>query len=76
MNQRNSDVKQPVSIGHAIRDPTKYKSPELEYEAVETDQKPDYDVKVDANPAYHCDVHLDANPAYEESNSSQLDDYW
>ena len=46
MNQSNSDVKQSVSIDHAITDPTKYKSPELEYEAVETDQKPDYDVKL------------------------------
>ena len=54
-------------------------SSEPDYDTIETrpkpNRKPGYDVKVDANPAYHADVKMDANPAYRadvktDANSS------
>ena len=54
-NIRYSDVKQSVSRDHTIKDA---KSSEPEYEAITTDYKPDCDVKMDANPAYHATSQL------------------
>ena len=53
-NKRYSDVKQSLSIDYTITDPLKYKPSEPEYEAVETDNKPTCDVKMDANPVYQA----------------------
>ena len=53
-NKRYSDVKHSLSIDYTIKDPLKYKPSEPEYEAVETDNKPTCDVKMDANPAYQA----------------------
>ena len=52
-----SGVKQSVSRDNTIRDPTYVnivKPSEPEYEAIEIAHKPDHDVKMDANPAYHA----------------------
>ena len=42
-------------------------SSEPDYDTIKTHPKPNtklgYDVKVDANPAYHADVKMDANSA-------------
>ena len=57
MNQSNirySDVKLSLSRDCTIKDPMKYNPSEPEYEAIETDHKPDCDVKMDANPAYQA----------------------
>ena len=51
-----SDVKQSVSIDNTIKNPTYVNTArpsEPEYEAIVTAHKPDHDVKVVANPAYH-----------------------
>ena len=57
MNQSNirySDVKLSLSRDCTIKDPMKYNPSEPEYEAIETDHKPDCNVKMDANPAYQA----------------------
>ena len=46
-----------MSRDNTIRDPTYVnivKPSEAEYEAIEPTHKPDHDVKMDANPAYHA----------------------
>ena len=48
---RYSDVKQSVSRDNAIRDS---KSSDAEYAAIATAHKPNRDVKMIANPAYHA----------------------
>ena len=56
-NVRYSDVKQSVSRDNTIKDSTYVNiaiPSEPEYEAIETDHKPNHDVKVAANPAYHA----------------------
>ena len=54
-NTRYSDVKQSLSRDHTITNPAQRKpSEEPEYEAIETDQKPDCDIKMDSNPAYQA----------------------
>ena len=40
-----------MSRDHTIKDA---KSSEPEYETITTDYKPDCDIKIDANPAYHA----------------------
>ena len=74
-NIRYSDVKQSVSRGYTIKDSTNEKPvqpSEPEYEAIETDAKAkmkvDYDVNMDANPAYQCNVKMDTNPAYQATS--------
>ena len=53
-NIRYSEVKQSVSRDNTIKEYTNVKPSEPEYEAITTDHKPGYDVKMDANPAYHA----------------------
>ena len=53
-NNRYSDIKLSLSKDYTIKDPMKYKSSETEYETIETDHKPAYDVKMDVNPAYQA----------------------
>ena len=48
-----SDVKQSVSRNHTIKDS---EPSDPEYEAITTDHKPDYNVKMDADPAYATTV--------------------
>ena len=61
-----------MSRDNTITDSKHVQSNEAEYEAIETDPKPNMkpacDVKMDANPAYHVDVKMDANPAYQATS--------
>ena len=52
-----SGVKQSVSKDNTITDPiyvNAVKPSEAEYELIEIAHKPDHDVKMDTNPAYHA----------------------
>ena len=49
-----------MSRGNTITDSKHVRSTEVEYEAVETDPKP--------NMKPTCDVKMDANPAYQATN--------
>ena len=56
-NVRYSDVKQSVSGDNTIKNyryANTARPSEPEYEDIEIDHKPDHDVKMDANPAYHA----------------------
>ena len=70
-NIRYSDVKQSVSKECTIEDTIKCnpsEDSEPEYEAVKVDHKPACDIKIDANPAYHCGAELNVNPAYQATS--------